>query len=56
LTVTDAAGTCHPSRLAVVHLNLKFSRLSWLTERQPISFMSRSISAWRFFRALSTPA
>jgi len=30
------------------HLNLKFSRLSSLIDRQPISFMSRSISLWRF--------
>jgi hypothetical protein len=30
------------------HLNLKFSRLSLLIDRQPISFMSRSISLWRF--------
>jgi hypothetical protein len=47
---------CHPSRLAVAHLNLKLSRLSWSTDRQPISFMSRSISARRFSSALSTPA
>jgi hypothetical protein len=26
-------------RLAVAHLNLKLSRLSWSTDRQPISFM-----------------
>ena len=44
------------ARLAVAHLNLKLSRLSWSTDRQPISFMSRSISAYRFLRALSTPA
>jgi hypothetical protein len=43
-------------QLAVAHLNLKLSRLSWLTDRQPISFMSRSISARRFSSALSTPA
>jgi hypothetical protein len=49
-------GVCHPSRLAVVHLNLKLSRFSWSTDRQPISFMSRSISARRFSSALSTPA
>jgi hypothetical protein len=47
---------CHPFSLAVVHLNLKLSRLSWSTDRQPISFMSRSISARRFSSALSTPA
>jgi hypothetical protein len=35
---------CAPSN----HLNLKFSRLSSSIERQPISFMSRSISLWRF--------
>jgi hypothetical protein len=35
---------------------LKLSRLSWSTARQPISFMSRSISARRFLRAFSTPA
>ena len=46
----------NPPRLASVHLNLKLSRLSWSTVRQPISFMSRSISARRFPRALSTPA
>ena len=46
----------HTSRLTVVHLNLKLSRLSWSTDRQPISFMSRSISARRFSSALSTPA
>ena len=45
-----------PSSLAVAHLNLKLSRLSWSTDRQPISFMSRSISARRFSSALSTPA
>jgi hypothetical protein len=38
------------------HLNLKLSRLSWSTDRQPISFMSRSISPRRFSSALSTPA
>jgi hypothetical protein len=38
------------------HLNLKLSRLSWSTDRQPISFMARSISARRFPSALSTPA
>src|SRR6476660_1341315 len=38
------------------HLNLKLSRLSWSTVWQPISFMSRSISARRFPSALSTPA
>lgn len=43
-------------KLAVAHLNLKLSRLSWSTDRQPISFMSRSISARRFSSALSTPA
>jgi hypothetical protein len=42
--------------LDVAHLNLKLSRLSLSTDRQPISFMSRSISARRFARALSTPA
>jgi hypothetical protein len=47
---------CHPFSLAVAHLNLKLSRLSWSTDRQPISFMSRSISARRFSSALSTPA
>jgi hypothetical protein len=35
-------------RAASNHLNLKFSRLSSLIDRQPISFMSRSISLWRF--------
>jgi hypothetical protein len=40
----------------VAHLNLKLSRLNWPTDRQPISFMSRSISARRFSSALSTPA
>ena len=57
--ITGAAKTgriCHPSRLGVAHLNLKLSRLSWSTDRQPISFMSRSISARRFSSALSTPA
>ena len=39
-----------------IHLNLKLSRLSWSTDRQPISFMSRSISARRCSSALSTPA
>jgi ferredoxin len=52
----DWGWICHPSRLAVTHLNLKLSRLSWSTDRQPISFMSRSISARRFSSALSTPA
>ncbi len=47
---------CHPFRLAFAHLNLKLTRLSWSTDRQPISFMSRSISARRFSSALSTPA
>jgi len=46
----------HPFMLAFVHLNLKLTRLSWSTDRQPISFMSRSISARRFSSALSTPA
>jgi hypothetical protein len=46
----------NPPRLARAHLNLKLSRLSWSTVRLPISFMSRSISARRFPRALSTPA
>ena len=49
-------GICHPFSLAVAHLNLNLSRLSWSTDRQPISFMSRSISARRFSSALSTPA
>ena len=53
---TTGGRICHPSRLAVAHLNLKLSRLSWSTDRQPISFMSRSISARRFSSALSTPA
>src|SRR5271155_2699338 len=35
------------------HLNFKLSRLSWSTVRQPISFISRSISARRFPSALS---
>ena len=46
----------HSLGLAVAHLNLKLSRLNWSTDRQPISFMSRSISARRFSSALSTPA
>ena len=54
--ILRGSGICHPSRLAVAHLNLKLSRLSWSTDRQPISFMSRSISARRFSSALSTPA
>ena len=49
-------GICHPFSFTIPHLNLKLSRLSWSTERQPISFMSRSISARRFSSALSTPA
>ena len=43
-------------RLAFAHLNLKLSRFNWASGPQPISFMSRSISAWRFLSALSTPA
>ena len=50
------AGICHPFSFTIPHLNLKLSRLSWSTDRQPISFMSRSISARRFSSALSTPA
>jgi hypothetical protein len=53
---TAGSGIRHPSSLAVAHLNLKLSRLNWSTDRQPISFMSRSISARRFSSALSTPA
>jgi hypothetical protein len=53
---TARSGICHPSSLAVAHLNLKLSRLNWSTDRQPISFMSRWISARRFPSALSTPA
>src|ERR1700730_17721042 len=54
--------TCQPARsrtrmacapgatdnAAFGHLNLKLSRLNWSTDWQPISFMSRSISARRF--------
>ena len=49
-------GICYPFSFTIPHLNLKLSRLSWSTDRQPISFMSRSISARRFSSALSTPA
>ena len=49
-------GIRHPFSFTIPHLNLKLSRLSWSTDRQPISFMSRSISARRFSSALSTPA
>ena len=42
---TTGGRICHPSSLAVAHLNLKLSRLSCSTNLQPISFMSRSISA-----------
>ena len=51
-----AAGLSAILDVEMDHLNLKLSRLSWATDRQPISFMSRSISARRFPRALSTPA
>jgi len=40
------------SRLAIAHLNLKLPRLNWSTDRQPTSFMSRSISGRRFSNAL----
>src|SRR5260370_1744906 len=49
-------GKIDPSRLAVAHLNLKLSRFSWSTDRQPISFMSRSISARRLSNPPSTAA
>ena len=38
------------------YLNFRLSRLNWSTDRQPISFISRSISSCRFLRALWTPA
>src|ERR1700682_3719076 len=44
------------AQLTESHLNLKLLRLSWSTDRHPISFMSRSISARRFPSARSTPA
>ena len=56
---TPGGGYTNTGMLATepgAHLNLKLSRLSWSTDRQPISFMSRSISARRFPSALSTPA
>ena len=43
-------GICYPFSFTIPHLNLKLSRLSWSTDRQPISFMSRSISSEIFKR------
>ena len=46
-------GICYPFSFTIPHLNLKLSRLSWSTDRQPISFMSRSISSEIFKRPLN---
>ena len=47
-TARSGAVLSRRSMASADHLNLKLSRLSLLIDRQPISFMSRSISLWRF--------